>query len=211
MGLEGQFAAYKLSLDEHQKSVAALGKLEHLAAINPKMKSAVDAVAKLYVGSGAPFQRIMKGIENLLEDRTTLGMPVTNDPNFNSIAVRAYSSATDERTRNIAQFHIGNLMADLRKANDNLVFTASLIREKDAVVQAEIAKAIGGPSSTVEAMATGDLTQRFGVERKDEIGGLGGGDRRQLGVDPRPAPAHRRHGKRGRRRGRGHDPGDQFL
>jgi hypothetical protein len=149
MGLEGQFAAYKLSLDEHQKSVAALGKLEHLAAINPKMKSAVDAVAKLYVGSGAPFQRIMKGIENLLEDRTTLGMPVTNDPNFNSIAVRAYSSATDERTRNIAQFHIGNLMADLRKANDNLVFTASLIREKDAVVQAEIAKAIGGPSSTV--------------------------------------------------------------
>jgi methyl-accepting chemotaxis protein len=148
MGMEGQYASYKGALDEYQKTVAAVGTLKRLPAIGPKMKEAVDAVGKLKAGGEALFQKVSKGMDSIIAERAAIGLTTSNDPNLVAFVTRAYGQSADEQARNLAQFHVANLMADLRRANDNLSVSVALIKQKNALVQAEIAK-IGSRSRVI--------------------------------------------------------------
>jgi methyl-accepting chemotaxis protein len=139
-GLISQFDVYKKALAAYQGAVADVGKLKRLLSINAKMKDAVTAVARLSSGSEAPFLKITKGVESLLADFTTLGISTSGDPNLTAITIKAYGKEGTEQVRAVAQFHVSNLMIDMRRANDNLSLTASIIKQKDALVAAEIEK-----------------------------------------------------------------------
>jgi methyl-accepting chemotaxis protein len=140
MGMEAQFASYKASLEDYQKTIAAVGKLKRLPAIGPKMKEAVDTVAKLQSGGEALFLKVSKGMESIIAERPAIGLTTSNDPNLVAFVIRAYGQAPDEQARNLAQFHVANLMTDIRRATDNLSFSVELIKQKNALVEGEIAK-----------------------------------------------------------------------
>jgi methyl-accepting chemotaxis protein len=140
MSFEAQYQLYKKTLDEYRETIGSMGKLERLSSISPKMKDAVDAVARLRDSTDTLAAKISRDAEGLLGAREALGLSITNDPTFVAIYARASSSVVDERARNIAQFHISNLAVDIRKLNDNLSLSVALIKDKDAAARAEVAK-----------------------------------------------------------------------
>jgi methyl-accepting chemotaxis protein len=140
MSFEAQYQLYKKTLDEYRETIGSMGKLERLSSISPKMKDAVDSVARLRDSTDTLAAKVSRDAEGLLGAREGLGLSISNDPTFLAIYARANSQVGDERARNIAQFHITNLAVDIRRLNDNLSFSVALIKDKDAAVRAEVAK-----------------------------------------------------------------------
>ena len=97
-------------------------------------------VWSLNLPSTSIFQKVSKGMESIIAERTAIGLTTSNDPNLVAFVIRAYGQAGDEQARNLAQFHVSNLMVDIRRATDNLSFSVELIKQKNALVQAEISK-----------------------------------------------------------------------
>ena len=207
MGLKSQNDGFQKALAAYQTSVSTLAARQDLAR-NDTMKDALQAVARLQAGATAPFQKITDGVQELLKDFGTLGIPTSSDPPLNSIIVAAYSRAAgaSEDAKNQAQFHVINLMRDLRNANDSLSTTVEVIQAKSAAVASavgairtqsglvalglilvafglsivlslrsasSIARAVKSLSQTGAELAKGDLTHRFALGRRDEIGTLG--------------------------------------
>ena len=139
VGLISQYEVYKLALHDYQEAVGRLADLKKLAAINDTMKEALQAVARLQAGSAAPFQKISTSVENIVKDFEALGVGTSNDPPLLSLISASYNvNAGTDNARALVQFHVGNLMRDLRNGNDSLSTMVAVISAKNEVVVKEV-------------------------------------------------------------------------
>lgn len=205
LGIETQEKVFLQAEANYDAAVNDMGKTTHLVTINETMKNAVESVVNLRELATEGMDNLKQNLQDLSADIKALNL-IQTDVDIPTILSKSYQAEIPEHERIVTQYHVFELLNNLRRSNDAFGMTVKVTQEKDVIVAKEInkikvastfvatalilvvfilvtilslsmatniARAVSSLSRHVEVMSTGDLTKRFNIRRKDEIGMLG--------------------------------------